>query len=113
NERDTAKDSLASAAAVASNTPTLNTSTNTSPPPPPTPNDTTPLRTAVGSGSPAATQTDDETPADLTRCGGTGGMAIHCALASDPTLPRYVNTPRFAKDFKKASGQDLGEFLSK
>jgi hypothetical protein len=45
--------------------------------------------------------------------GSGAGQAIQCAVSQDPTLPDGVNSPRFAKNFKKASGIEFGAFLEK
>lgn len=50
---------------------------------------------------------------DPTVTAANAGMMINCALASDSTVPKYVATPKFADDFKKNSGMDLGDFLGK
>ena len=38
---------------------------------------------------------------------------MQCAVASDPSLPGFVKDPKFPKEFKKDTGQDLANFLTK
>ncbi|MGK5082120.1 hypothetical protein WDW37_02360 [Bdellovibrionota bacterium FG-1] len=43
----------------------------------------------------------------------TGGTILQCAIASDSTLPGFVSSPKFNSEFKKDSGQNLGDYLTK
>jgi len=53
-------------------------------------------------------QSDDCSASDS----GNYSGVITCALASDSTLPPFVNSPKFPAEFKKQSGQNLEDFFS-
>ena len=46
-------------------------------------------------------------------CVGSSTVMTQCAIASDSTLPKFAGTPRFAADFKKVSGQNLQDFMTR
>lgn len=44
--------------------------------------------------------------------GNTGAM-MQCAAASDSNLPKFITSSQFPNDFRKSSGLDLGNFMSR
>ena len=63
-----------------------------------------------GSGSAASAQS---APCAKAKIAGNATSTIACAISNDNTLPDFVNSPKFLKDFKKASGTDFGTFSQK
>lgn len=70
---------------------------------------------APGGPSNAGGTTDStETASSGVRdCSGTTttGELVSCARANDPTLPAFLEDPKFQSEFKKMSGQELGQFV--
>jgi hypothetical protein len=118
--KKTAETNLASAQALNES---AATSTDTAvSAPTPTPDPTATNYAAGGSARPEVISGSSTSGSSGNPCSGLNtsngysntniGMAISCAIASDPNLPKYVSTPKFADDFKKSSGIDLGNFLN-
>ncbi len=43
----------------------------------------------------------------------TPASTLQCAIARDPNIPRFVTTPKFAKEFQDRTKTSLGDFLNK
>ncbi len=81
----------------------------------PAPSPTAPnYHTAVGAATLLAPPPSTPTDAICSAASSTGNPSaiLNCAAASSSNLPPNVTSPKFANDFKKASGLDLGSFLS-
>lgn len=59
---------------------------------------------------------DPASPARLCRAARRGrdpGATLRCAVARDPSLPAFVQSPKFPTEFQKATGQNLADFLKR
>jgi hypothetical protein len=67
---------------------------------------------AVGSGnSSTAAGSSSAGDCNAIRKSGDASAFINCATAGTPELNRMMNDPRFADNFKKASGMELGDYF--
>jgi len=69
---------------------------------------------ASGAGSPLAPigANPESSSSVCAQAAGEGYQGVvACAMASDSNLPSFVNSPKLSDDFKRATGQDLADFV--